>query len=91
MILAGWVVLRELRKPAGERSWQGTVAGFVPYDLRRPTVARFRERMWAPDDPRLIRPRVFGVGWTVNLGRLVFLVRRWLAGRRRDGSAAGGG
>jgi len=33
--------------------------------------ARVRERMWAPDDPHLVMPQVFGVGWTVNLGRLL--------------------
>jgi uncharacterized membrane protein len=31
--------------------------------------------MWNPDEDRVISPRVFGVGWTVNLGRLAELVR----------------
>lgn len=61
---------RELSRPAAERTWQGTL-GPLPYDLRRPTLARFRERVWNRDDPRLFTPRVFGVGYTVNLGRLV--------------------
>lgn len=39
----------------------------VPYDLRFPTPARIRERVWNPDDPRIIVPRVFGAGWTLNL------------------------
>ncbi len=47
----------------------GTILG-VPYDIRRPTMERFRERMWNPDDPRIIVPRVFGAGWDINLGRL---------------------
>ncbi len=47
----------------------GTILG-VPYDIRRPTMERFRERMWNPDDPRVIVPRVFGAGWDINLGRL---------------------
>lgn len=42
----------------------------VPYDFRRPTLARIRERMWNPDDPRVVTPRVFGVGWTLNLATL---------------------
>jgi hypothetical protein len=75
LLLAGGVVVRELRRPRTERTWHGTLAGVVPYDLRKPTMARARERMWAPDDPRIVMPRVFGVGWTLILGRLVRLVR----------------
>jgi hypothetical protein len=68
-------VVKELRTPAEERDWHGVVAGFVPYDFRMPTVARFRERVWDPEDEHIINPRVFGVGWTVNAGRVVKLVR----------------
>ena len=60
---------REMSKPAAERTWHGKVWQVVPYDFRPPTWARVRERMWAPDRPELITPNVFGVGWTVNLGR----------------------
>jgi hypothetical protein len=76
MVLIAWALLQELRKPAAERTWTGTVAGIVPYDFRRPTLARVRQRLWAPDNPRIIVPRAFGVGWTLNVGRLVSLVRR---------------
>lgn len=61
---------RELSKPAAERTWQGKVWQVVPYDFRVPTWARVRERMWAPDRPSLFSPQVFGVGWTVNVGRM---------------------
>jgi len=47
----------------------GKILG-VPYDLRVPTLARIKERMWNPEDPRIITPRVFGAGWTVNLATL---------------------
>jgi hypothetical protein len=47
------------------------VAGYVPYDFRRPTLARYRSRMWAPEDPRLFPPQAYGVGWTLNVGRLL--------------------
>jgi hypothetical protein len=67
-------VVQELAKPREDRTWNGRVAGFVPYDFRPPTVARLRERLWSPDG-RLVVPQVFGVGWTVNLGRLVRLVK----------------
>jgi Family of unknown function (DUF5808) len=51
------------------------VGGVVPYDLRRPTVRRLASRVWSPDDPRLLMPHGFGVGWTVNVGRVARLVR----------------
>lgn len=42
----------------------------VPYDFRMPTLGRIKERMWNPDDPRVLTPRVFGAGWTINLATL---------------------
>lgn len=68
--LLGAAIVTELRKPADERTWEGSVGGVVPYDLRPPTVERVRERMWAPDDPTVFTPHVFGVGWSLNLGHL---------------------
>ena len=75
LALAVAAVVKELRKPAEERTWNGAL-GFVPYDFRVPTLARVKERMWDPEGAHLISPRVFGVGWTLNLGRLVELVRQ---------------
>jgi hypothetical protein len=75
LALAAAAVVKELRTPAEEREWNG-VLGFVPYDFRIPTVARIKQRMWDPEGAHLLSPRVFGVGWTLNLGRLVELVRR---------------
>lgn len=74
--LLAMAVVRELRRPAQEREWHGSVAGVVPYELRVPTLQRARERWWSPDDPRLLQPTVFGVGWTLNVGRLLRLLRR---------------
>ena len=68
-------VVKELRTPVEERTWHGVVAGFVPYDFRMPTIARFRERVWDPQGENLLNPRVFGVGWTVNVGKVVKFVR----------------
>jgi Family of unknown function (DUF5808) len=64
----------ELRKPASERTWHGRVLGFVPYDFRVPTMARVRGAWWAPDNPQIFTPRVFGVGWDLNLGRVARLL-----------------
>ncbi|MBV8464008.1 MAG: hypothetical protein JO368_11985 [Acidimicrobiales bacterium] len=69
-------VIQELRKDPADREWHDSLFGVVPYDFRRPTAARFRAAVWSPDDPRLLTPRAYGVGWTLNFGRLVRLVTR---------------
>ena len=71
LILAAAAVADQLRRPPEQRTWEGTVAGFVPYDFRMPTVERARSRWWNPDEPRLFVPQVFGVGWTINVARVV--------------------
>ena len=68
-------VTEQLRRDPEERTWEGAVAGIVPYDLRVPTFERARSRWWNTDDERLLVPQVFSVGWTVNLARLARLVR----------------
>ncbi|ROS27869.1 DUF5808 domain-containing protein [Cellulomonas sp. PhB150] len=78
--LAVAAVVKEVRTPADEREWHGTVVGFVPYDFRIPTVARLKERLWDPESSHVINPRVFGVGWTVNLGKVVAVARKQIAG-----------
>jgi len=69
-------VIDQLRRSPDERTWEGTVIGFVPYDFRVPTLERARSRWWNPDDERLFVPQVFGVGWTVNFARLTTFSRR---------------
>ena len=64
-------LVQELRKPAAERTWHGQLGGFVPYDFRPPTLERVRARLWNPEDDRILVPTLFGVGWTVNVGRLI--------------------
>ncbi len=73
--LLGAAVRQELGKPATERDWHGVLGGVVPYDLRPPTLERLLSRVWSPEDPRVLMPNGFGVGWTVNVGRLVRLAR----------------
>jgi Family of unknown function (DUF5808) len=67
-------VVKELRLPKRKRRWHGTVAGVFPYDLRPPTLKRARERLSNPKGP-LLSQHVFGVGWTINFGRLAALLR----------------
>jgi hypothetical protein len=53
---------------------QGHKAG-VPYDLRRPTKARLKSRLWNKADPHLFPPKAFGAGWTINFYWIFHLVR----------------
>ena len=48
----------------------------MPYDWRRPTVQRLKQRMWNPDDPRLLTPRAFGWGYDLNVHRLLHRRRK---------------
>ena len=56
----------------------------VPYDFRFPTIQRFRDRLWNPDDPRMFTPHPFGVGWTLNLYRIRERLRGALLARASD-------
>ena len=67
-------LIDQLRRDPEERTWEGSVAGIVPYDFRMPTFERARSRWWNTRDDRLFVPQVFGVGWTINLARLARLV-----------------
>ena len=68
-------LIDQLRRDPEERTWEGSVAGIVPYDFRMPTLDRARSRWWNTDDDRLFVPQVFGVGWTINLARLARVAR----------------
>jgi hypothetical protein len=72
--LAGSAVAKELNKPADQRTWHGEVAG-VPYDFRPPTVEKIKRTFWDPESPKLFPPHAFGVGWSVNVARLVALAQ----------------
>ena len=59
-------VVLELRKPSQERTWHGTIGG-IPYDFRRPTLARLRSAWWDPSSNQVFTARDFGIGWAINL------------------------
>ena len=63
-------VAQELNKPESQRTWHGRIAG-VPYDFRFPTVKRFRDAYWNPNDERIFTDKVVGIGWAVNFSQLV--------------------
>ena len=66
VVLVVTAIYQEMRKPPEERKWHGKIFGFIPYDFRFPTLSRIRERLWNPDDPRVITERAFGIGWSIN-------------------------
>lgn len=73
--LIATAVVKELRTPQAERTWHGKIGSVVPYELRVPTLERARERLWNPDAEHVVGPRVFGVGWSLNLGKALAVVR----------------
>jgi hypothetical protein len=68
--LFGAALMKELRKPAEERTWHGRVGGMVPYDFRTPTWERLKSTLWNPNDAEIVKDKSFGVGWDVNFGAI---------------------
>ena len=68
-------ICQELEKPKEERKWHGTVAGFVPYDFRLPTIEKFKEAYWNPYESRILTHEVFGIGWAINFYALLERLR----------------
>jgi hypothetical protein len=60
-------VLDAFARSADPADGEGEVFG-VPFETRGPTDPAVRSRIWAPADPQILVPRMFGVGWTINLG-----------------------
>ena len=63
-------VMQELRKPQDERTWTGRVVG-LPYDFRAPTPNKVLREFWDPHNDALFTPHAFGIGYGVNLARVV--------------------
>jgi hypothetical protein len=80
MGLVGAAVIGELRKPAAERTWHGRLWDRVPYEFRPPSVERLRQAYWAPDEPHVFTGTPFGVGWSINVGRLMRVCARSCSG-----------
>jgi len=74
VMLAVLIVVGTVAFGATRQQKVGTFLG-IPYDWRWPTTALIRERFWNPDDPRVLTPKVFGWGWSVNLAALVRRLR----------------
>ena len=67
--IAGFVIagLAIASRAKGDR---GAILG-IPFDWRRPTAARAKPHVWNPDEPRLFVPRAYGLGWDINVARLL--------------------
>ena len=63
-------IYTELRKPPEQRTWNGKLLGFVPYDFRLPSLERLRLAYWNPASPKILTDRPLGVGWAVNIPTL---------------------
>jgi Family of unknown function (DUF5808) len=48
---------------------QGKFLG-IPYDWRRPSKERFKQRSWNAEDPRIWTPKSHGWGYTINFKAL---------------------
>ena len=75
IIITVVAVVKELRTPREERTWHGKVVDVVPYDFRKPTAERIRRTYWNPEGP-ILSGKLWGVGWSPNLGAAMRLVRR---------------
>ena len=76
---------REMRLPPEERTWHGTLLGFVPYDFRVPSPTKLLKAWWNPGSERLIGDAPFGVGWSVNVAALAGRAQQMQAGRTKKG------
>jgi len=68
------IVCQELEKPREERHWHGKL-GFIPYDFRLPTLERFKEAYWNPENTDIFTPEAWGIGWAINFHALLEKLR----------------
>ncbi|HAX24918.1 MAG TPA: DUF5808 domain-containing protein [Thermomicrobiales bacterium] len=69
-VVVGVALVDQLGRAPEDRDWHGEALG-VPYDFRLPTPDRVRQRAWNREDERVLVPRVWGVGWTINVRQFV--------------------
>ena len=60
----------------------------VPFDFRLPTFARIKESWWNPEDRRILTPRVFGIGWALNIPQAIGRIKAHRAERRASSPLA---
>jgi hypothetical protein len=65
----------------------GSLAG-IPYDTRRPTMARVKNTYWSAENPKFFPPKVDGLGWGLNFYWLIHPLR-WLKARHATPPTSG--
>ncbi|MGH2363048.1 MAG: hypothetical protein ACRDHX_00145 [Chloroflexota bacterium] len=83
--LVSLAVASEMSRPEEQRPWHGRMLG-VPYDFRPPTSGRFKAALWNPDGG-LFTPTAWGLGWSLNLGRVLRVAPGWIPSTARPGLA----
>ena len=73
--LVAAAVYKEMQLPAEKRTWHGSLFDIVPYDFRMPTPRKLMQAWWNPDSDSIFSEQPFGVGWTVNVGALLPMLR----------------
>lgn len=58
-------MIKTTEQPDSVPEAQGKRVG-LPYDFRKPTVARVKSRIWNSEDPRIFTPKAFGMGYDLN-------------------------
>lgn len=67
MAAVAGAIYREMRKAPAERTWEGKLIGFVPYDFRLPSFKRIRDSYWNTSSNRIFTDKPIGIGWSVNI------------------------
>jgi hypothetical protein len=70
----------ELKRPAEQREWRGTVAG-VPYNFRLHEWSDVAKEYWDPTSDQIVTPHAIGLGWGVNLAAVVKRLRELMEAR----------
>ena len=72
MVLAayGLIILFRMLERRKIAPSHGRILG-LPYDFRLPTSERIREQLWNPKSSRILTPKVFGVGYNLNLAAIL--------------------
>ncbi len=85
--LTAAAISKELEKPAGERTWRGTIVG-IPYNFNIPSWFEIAHEYWNPDSDRILSPHAVGIGWGINFAALWHWLETTL-GESRSGPAEG--
>jgi hypothetical protein len=67
------------------KSRHGTIDG-IPYDTRKPTMARVKWTYWSAENPKFFPPKVTGLGWGINFYWVIHPLR-WRKVRKSNPSS----